>query len=82
MNKETITLAMTPGEADKVAYVLMAALHTTSMLDSERDAATEAANTLFRQLGYSHGTNHNGQRIEWPTKSALTPDDTQVMPAS
>jgi hypothetical protein len=64
VNKETVVLNMTPGEADKVAYVLMAALHTTTMLDNERVTATDAANALFDQLGYGHHTDTYGNRVE------------------
>lgn len=65
-NKETIHLSLTPQEGDSVAYVLMAALHTTNMLDREREDATEAANALFKQLGYGHGCDSKGERKEWP----------------
>ena len=66
MNTETITLAMNRNDADKIAFVLMAALHTTSMLGSERIAATDAANALFDQLGYGLRTTLHGERIEKP----------------
>lgn len=65
MNKETVILRMTPQEADSVAYVLMTALHVVSMLDRERTDAADAANILFRQLGYDHGTDTKGERVEW-----------------
>ena len=65
MNSEFVRLNMTPTEADSVAYVLMAALHTVSMLDRERTDAANAANELFKQLDYGHGTDVNGNRIEW-----------------
>jgi hypothetical protein len=66
-NKETIHLSLTAQEADSVAYVLMSALKRVSMLDRERRDATEAANALFKQLGYSHGCDDHGERKEWPT---------------
>ena len=65
-NKETIHLSLTAQEGDSVAYVLMTALHTVSMLDRERADATEAANALFKQLGYGHGCDSHGERKEWP----------------
>jgi hypothetical protein len=65
-NKETIHLSLTAREGDSVAYVLMTALHTVSMLDRERTDATEAANALFKQLGYGHGCDSHGERKEWP----------------
>ena len=55
---------MTPNEADKVAFVLMAALHSVSMLDTERKTTHQAANNLFTQLGYTVRTDINGNRIE------------------
>jgi hypothetical protein len=64
-NTEVIHLNLTDREADSVAYVLMAALHTTSMLDSERKDATESANALFKQLKYGHGCDSHGNRKEW-----------------
>ena len=64
-NQETIHLSQTPQEADSTAYVLMTALHTVSMLPHERTDVTNAANALFRQLGYGHGTNERGERVEW-----------------
>lgn len=64
MNTETISLRMTPGEADKIAYVLMASLRKVDMLDSERPVITKATNLLFSQLGYSHTTDSNGNRVE------------------
>ena len=64
-NQETIHLNLTPQEADSVAYVLMTSLHTVSMLERERKDATNAANELFKQLGYGHGTNDLGDREEW-----------------
>jgi hypothetical protein len=66
MNTERITLNMNHGDADKIAFVLMAALYTTSMLGSERIAATDAANALFDQLGYSARTTLHGELIEKP----------------
>lgn len=65
-NKETIHLSMTAQEGDSIAFVLMTALHTVSMLDRERKDVTEAANALFKQLGYGHGCNSKGEREEWP----------------
>jgi len=65
-NKETIHLSLTSTEGDSVAYVLMTALHTVSMLDRERTDVFEAANALFKQLGYGHGTTMQGERAEWP----------------
>lgn len=64
MNTESINLSMTASEADKVAYVLMSALHKVSMLPSERKVATEAANTLFDLLGYRTRCGSYGERIE------------------
>jgi hypothetical protein len=64
MNSETIVLRMTPQEADSVAYVLMSALKRVTMLDREREDATTAANTLFGQLAYGHGTTDHGERAE------------------
>lgn len=64
MNKETVHLNMSPSEADKVAHVLMAALHKVSMLDSERITAHEAADKLFSQLGYGYTSDPFGNRIE------------------
>lgn len=64
MNTEKITLNLTVTEADSLAYVLMSALHETSMLDRERLDATQAANALFEQLGYNHRTSLHGERIE------------------
>jgi hypothetical protein len=64
MNKENIVLRMDANEADKVAFVLMAALRTTSMLDNERVTACQAANSLFEQLNYEVRTDANGRRIE------------------
>ena len=64
MNDETIVLRMTPQEADSVAYVLMTALGRVGMLDREQTDATNAANALFKQLGYGHHTDKHGQRIE------------------
>jgi hypothetical protein len=66
-NKETIHLSLTAQEGDSVAYLLMTALHTVNMLDRERVDATEAANALFKQLGYGHGCDSHGNRKEWPT---------------
>lgn len=65
-NMETIHLNLTAQEGDSVAYVLMTALHTVSMLDREREDVTEAANVLFKQLGYGHGCSSHGERKEWP----------------
>ena len=70
-NKESIHLSLTPEEADSVAYVLMTSLHTVSMLDRERRNATEASNALFKQLKYGHGTDSQGNRVEW--KEAASP---------
>lgn len=65
MNSETIHLNMNPGEADKIAHVLMAALHQPNfMLDSERVTTTRAANDLFDQLKYGYKTNSKGERVE------------------
>jgi hypothetical protein len=64
MNKENISLRMDANEADKLAYVLMAALHKVSMLPAERVTACEAANDLFAQLNYVVRTDINGNRIE------------------
>lgn len=64
MNKETVHLDMSVNEADKVAHVLMAALHKVSMLDSERVTAHEAANNLFSQLKYGYTCGPTGNRIE------------------
>lgn len=64
MNTETIELKMTHREADSVAYVLMTALQKVGMLDRERTDVTEAANVLFRQLGYGLGTTEQGERLE------------------
>jgi len=65
-NQETIHLSLTDREADSVAYVLMTALKNVSMLDREREDATEAANALFKQLKYGHGCDSHGERKEWP----------------
>jgi hypothetical protein len=65
-NTETIHLNLTAQEGDSVAYVLMTALHTVSMLNRERDNVTEAANALFKQLKYGHGCDSHGNRQEWP----------------
>lgn len=65
-NKETIHLNLTDREADSVVFVLMAALNRVSMLDRERTDVTEAANALFKQLGYGHGCDSYGNRKEWP----------------
>ncbi len=65
-NTETIHLSLTAQEADSVAYVLMSALKRVSMLDRERDDATEVANALFKQLKYGHGCDSRGERAEWP----------------
>jgi hypothetical protein len=59
---------MTELEADSVAYVLMTALHTVTMLDRERKDVANAANALFDQLGYGHKTDKTGARIELPRK--------------
>jgi hypothetical protein len=64
-NTETIHLHLTPQEADSLAYVLMASLKTTSMLPRERRDAANSANALFDQLKYGHGTNEQGERVEW-----------------
>jgi methyltransferase-like protein len=64
-NKETIHLSLTPQEADSLAYVLMTSLHAVTMLDRERTDAAAIANATFEQLGYEHGTNENGERVEW-----------------
>ena len=64
-NKETIHLSLTPTEGDSVAYVLMTSLHTVSMLDRERLDVYETANALFKQLGYGHGCDTQGNRVEW-----------------
>lgn len=65
-NKECIHLSLTDREGDSVAYVLMSALRRVSMLDRERTDAAEAANALFKQLGYGHGCDSHGERKEWP----------------
>lgn len=63
MNREVIKLSMTRNEADKVAFVLMSALKTVTMLDQERAVATDAANELFAQLGYDdHRITPEGKR--------------------
>jgi len=73
MNKETIQLSMTAQEADSLAFVLMAALRTVTMMGSERKTATEAANDLFSQIGYDVRTTDNGARIEpKPAKPATS----------
>jgi hypothetical protein len=65
MNSETIHLAMTPQQADSVAYVLMASLHQTNfMLARERTDAAAASNALFDLLDYGHHTNEKGERLE------------------
>jgi hypothetical protein len=64
VNTETVELHMTPQEADSVAYVLMTALAHISMLDREQTDAANAANALFKQLGYGHHTDKHGSRIE------------------
>lgn len=64
MNTETVTLSMTPQEADSVAYVLMSALKRVSMLSRERTDATSAAKALFTRLDYSHTTDDHGNRVE------------------
>ena len=64
MNIETVTLNMTPQEADSVAYVLMSGLRQVSMLSRERTDATAAATALFKILGYGHTTDDQGNRIE------------------
>jgi hypothetical protein len=64
VNTETVTLSMTPAEADSVAYVLMSALRTTTMLDRERIDATKAADVLFTRLGYGHTADMHGNRVE------------------
>jgi hypothetical protein len=64
-NTETVHLSMTPQEADSLAYVLMTSLHTVSMLDSERTDAANIANATFKQLGYGHGCDAHGERVEW-----------------
>lgn len=64
MNTETIHLRMTPREADSVAWLLMTSLHSVSMLDRERKDATDAANTLFKLLGYGVKTDSQGNRVE------------------
>jgi hypothetical protein len=57
-------LRMNAGEAHHLAYVLMSALGTVTMLN-EREATTMiAANTLFAQLGYDVRTDKNGNRVE------------------
>ena len=65
-NQETIHLSLTAREGDSVAFVLMTALHSVSMLDRERTDVTEAANALFKQLRYGHGCDSKGNRVEWP----------------
>lgn len=64
MNTETVTLNMTPQEADSVAYVLMSGLRLVSMLARERTDVTAAANTLFKILDYRHTTDDHGSRVE------------------
>lgn len=64
-NPETIHLSLTPVEADSVAYVLMTSLRIVNMLDRERTDAASASNALFAQLGYGHGTDRHGARVEW-----------------
>ena len=64
MNKENISLRMDANEADKIAHVLMAALHKVSMLPNERVIAHKAANDLFAQLNYVVRTDSMGNRIE------------------
>jgi hypothetical protein len=71
-NQETIHLSMTPQEADSLAYVLMTSLHTVSMLDRERTDAANIANETFKQLDYGHGTNEQGDRVEWDTPTECT----------
>jgi hypothetical protein len=74
-NTETVHLSMTPQEADSLAYVLMTSLHTVSMLDRERTDAANAANALFKQLGYGHGTNEQGERVEWGKKVTVSNEE-------
>lgn len=64
-NTENIQLRMNNQEADSVAFVLMTALHSFTMLDRERKDAHAAANVLFKQLGYGHGCDMQGKREEW-----------------
>jgi hypothetical protein len=64
-NQESIHLSLTPNEADSLAYVLMTSLHTVNMLPRERTDAAAIANATFKQLKYGHGTNEQGERVEW-----------------
>jgi hypothetical protein len=65
MNSEPIILRMTKNEADRIAYVLMSALRTTTMMESERAATMIAVNTLFEQLAYDKiRTDKHGNRTE------------------
>jgi hypothetical protein len=66
VNTETIRLDMNANDADKIAFVLMAALHSVGMLDSERVTTHRAANELFDQLGYHVRTTPAGERIDKP----------------
>lgn len=63
-NTESIHLSFTPGEADCLAYVLMAALQRVTMTERERTDTAHTAKELFKLLGYSHSTNKYGERIE------------------
>lgn len=65
MNKETLSLTMTTGEGDSLAYVLMSALQVVTMTSRERSVTTDGANALFLKLGYRHGTTEYGTRVEW-----------------
>src|ERR1700685_3687681 len=55
---------MTPQEADSIAYALMTALRTVSMLERERTDATAAVNALFARLCYGHAIDPHGGRVE------------------
>jgi hypothetical protein len=64
MNSEPITLRMTKDEADKLGFILMTALHKTTMLDSERAVGMIAVNSLFTQLRYELRTDKHGNRTQ------------------
>lgn len=73
MNTETINLNMTAQEADSLAFLLMTGLRVVTMLNREREDATVAANELFKQLGYGHGTDSYGGRVEWTPRQKQEP---------